>query len=100
MDGDWQPNEPRFGHTATLLPNGQVLVADVIIDGDTEEATNSAELYDPKTGSWSFTGYMKWPRYYHTAVLLPNKSVLVGGGGGGGLGFEIYDGTTKNASSI
>src|SRR6476619_7517259 len=37
----------RNGHTATLLPNGQVLVAG--------GHSNSAELYDPVTGLWTTT---------------------------------------------
>src|SRR5438105_707186 len=40
----------RAFHTATLLPNGKVLVA----GGDA--APTSAELYDPATGTWSPTG--------------------------------------------
>ena len=60
----------RAGHTATLLPSGQVLVVGGY-DGST--STASAELYDPATGVWSFTTEpMSIPRYDHTATLLPN----------------------------
>jgi len=27
MDDDWQPQQPTLSHTATLLPNGEVLIA-------------------------------------------------------------------------
>ena len=48
-------NLPRFGHTATLLNNGLVLVT----GGDTAQGaadTNTAELYNPQTGTWRYTG--------------------------------------------
>ena len=71
-------NTARFGHTATLLPNGKVLVV-----GGAEDANNglaSAEMYDPATGKWTETGGMNEARCYHTATLLPNGKVLVTGG--------------------
>ena len=80
-----------YGHTATLLPNGKVLVA-----GGKEGTTvlSSAELYDPATGSWAATGSLTYERYKHTATLLSNGKVLVAGGStsGGFVSFgEIYD---------
>ena len=58
VNPSWIPtgslNIPRYGHTATLLPNGKVLVTGG--RGYNYEALNSAELYDPATGTWSITG--------------------------------------------
>src|SRR5713101_5225121 len=71
-------NVARGEEAATLLPNGQVLVA-----GGADYNWNgyaSAELYNPFTGKWTFTGSMNSPRLYHTATLLPNGQVLVVGG--------------------
>ncbi len=67
----------RYDHTATLLPNGKVLVA-----GGTDDdfALRSAELYDPASGTWTVTGSLAAVRQYHTATLLPNGEVLVVGG--------------------
>jgi Galactose oxidase, central domain/Kelch motif len=67
----------RSGHTATALPNGQVLVAGG--NGDAGTLTN-CELYNPSTGTWSATGGMNVPRAFHIATLLPNGLVLAAGG--------------------
>ena len=71
-------NTGRLGHTATLLANGQVLVA----GGETSTGTilASAELYNPATGKWTVTGSMANARTSHTATLLPDGEVLVVGG--------------------
>ena len=87
-------NVPRYGHTATLLPNGKVLVAGGSVGGD--RPTNSAELYNPTDGGWTSTGALAAVREYHTATLLPNGKVLVGGGQGTNSGnvlasAELYD---------
>jgi len=68
----------RVDPTATLLPNGQVLVAGG--NNCTGCVLASAELYDPATGVFTATGSMTTPRYNHTATLLLNGQVLVAGG--------------------
>ncbi len=71
-------NVARFGLTATLLPNGNVLVT----GGESQDGAinNSAEQYNPTTETWSYTGSLSTGRYGHTATLLPNGKVLVAGG--------------------
>src|SRR5437016_10224488 len=50
-------NTGRVSHTATLLPNGKVLVVGGFNrTGNTLNILNSAEFYDPATGTWSITG--------------------------------------------
>src|SRR5262249_36189048 len=65
-------------HTATLLPNGKVLVAGGF-DFDLG-ARASAELYDPATGTWTASASLTDARFRHTSTLLPNGKVLVTGG--------------------
>ncbi len=81
----------RNYHTATLLPNGTVLVA----GGSGAAYLASAEVYDPASGVWKATGSMTTPRAGHTATLLPNGTVLVAGGVGANSVWldsaELYD---------
>lgn len=82
--GVWTPATglriSRAGHTATLLPNGKVLVAGGSTENAFSASTSSAELYDPATGVWTPTGAMTTPRWRQTATLLPDGMVLVAGG--------------------
>ena len=89
----------RFGHTATMLGNGKVLLA----GGNSGSASlATAVLYDPGTGTFSATGSMGVAREGHAAVLLGDGRVLVAGGcTAGAIGCtdylrsaEIYDPAT------
>ncbi|MBN9685841.1 MULTISPECIES: Kelch repeat-containing protein [unclassified Corallococcus] len=90
---------PRLDATATLLPNGRVLVAGGAIEIPplirNFTAVETAEIYNPTSGTWSATGSMATPRFSHTATLLPNGKVLVAGGDGGDdtplVTAELYD---------
>jgi hypothetical protein len=87
---------PRYAQTATLLPDGEVLIAGGFGSGyDCEDlgepAEISAELFDPTTGSFKVTGSMTMRRAGHTATLLPNGKVLmIGGGSDGGATLPFY----------
>ncbi|MFN2140246.1 MAG: Kelch repeat-containing protein [Candidatus Promineifilaceae bacterium] len=87
-------------HTATLLPNGKVLVAG---GSNANGYISSAELYDPLTNSWTFTGNMNLSRAWHTATLLPDGTVLVVGGENGSVDLdlaELYDPATGHWSVL
>lgn len=82
-NGSWTATmgmtQARWGHTATLLPDGQVLVAGSHVNSSDPRA--SAELYDASSCRWTATGDMSFGRGGHTATLLLDGTVLVVGGG-------------------
>src|SRR6185369_7779689 len=105
-------NVARSGGTSTAvqLNDGRVLVtggrADVTGDlfGATiasvasAQALNSAEIYDPASGTWSLTAPMGTARWGHIVSLLPDGRVLVAGGVDRGVttkSAELYDPATN-----
>jgi galactose oxidase-like protein/Kelch motif protein len=93
--------EPRSGHSATLLPDGKVLIAGGMRRN--QDFYASAELYDPATGKFQRTGEMHQRRVGHIAVLLRSGKVLIAGGwvGQGGTDTaELYDPATGQFSPI
>ena len=93
-------HEARASHTATVLRDGRVLIAGGFMkaqDGQTQIYSRTAELFDPKTRTFSFTGEMKVPRAGHTATLLNDGRVLLAGGfsrNGITPSAELYDPST------
>lgn len=95
-------NIARQAHTATLLPNGKVLVV-----GGWGNTGNgdilTTEIYDPNTGLWTTNGNTLTPRSYFTATLLANGKVLIAGGQNAEnilSSAEIYDPETGTATAI
>ena len=88
--------EKRVFHTATLLNDGTVLVVGGAkrmedasnscgVNGPEDgckdaAATESAALYDPRTGAFSAVGPLGTPRMFHTATRLADGRVVVAGG--------------------
>ena len=84
--GEWRATgdlvTARAYQTATLLPNGQVLVAGGI--GSDSAAISSAELYDPARGVWTATGSRSQARD-HAPITLPRTGRVGGVGGSQGV---------------
>jgi N-acetylneuraminic acid mutarotase len=97
----WTPaasmSTARSGHTAILLPSGQVLV----VGG----GVSTAELYDPATNTWSPAGSTSGALESPIAVLMPNGTVLVAGGADSNTQnilaiAQIYDPSTNTWSTV
>lgn len=98
----------RAGHTANLLPNGNVIV----IGGQNQPGPNpqtlhqESEIYDPTADTWTVvatlhnnandgrlidpTGNFATARMYHVSVTTSSGTIVVTGG----LGVERLNGTT------
>ncbi len=88
---------PRFGHGASLLANGRVLVTGGRTYNDVSLQTT--ELYDPVLGVWLPGQNMVEARFRHTATTLADGRILITGGyslmrGATLASAEIYDPTT------
>ena len=83
--------QARAGHTATLLPDGRVLV----LDSSDYTAGLRPELWDPASGSFSPAGSLIEAREWDTATLLPDGRVLVDRGAtsdqGCAASAEVWD---------
>lgn len=90
--------EPRYGHNAVALPNGEV-----VISGGFQRfgsVTSSIEFYHASVGEWISNGVtfgsgagVVRPRAYHTMTLASNnKLYAIGGTDGviGGNGTKFY----------
>jgi trimeric autotransporter adhesin len=92
-------NVARWLHTATLLNDGTVLIAGGS-DLANEETLDSAEIYNPSTGTFALlSNTLNTARVEHTATLLNNGQVLIVGGYDPDTGLiadaELYDPPTQ-----
>jgi hypothetical protein len=78
---------PRYGYTATRVPDGTVLIAGGIMNvasatpgALTSVPVTTTEIYNPATGTFNPGPTMRQGRYTPTATLLPDGSVLFVGG--------------------
>ena len=94
--GSWEISSERspsaHATTATLMPDGKVLVTGKIEPGSRSILGPLAELYDPDAREWINAGRMATPRNTHTSTLLPDGRVLIVGGNvsEGVVAAELY----------
>ena len=88
--------EGREAHTATLLPDGKVLILGGL-QASGFKFTATAETFDAATGTFTKTTTdMSTPRAFHVAGLDPAKNVVFAAGGASGPTaqtdtIELYD---------
>jgi hypothetical protein len=92
-------SQARTDHTATLLPDGRVVVAGgVDVIGSSGAAVDTIETYDPRSRSFTTSGRLLTARSKHTASLLADGTVLFAGGldssGNPLASAEVFDPTT------
>lgn len=98
----WSTTAPmlhaRALHSAVGLGDGRVLVAGGYTQGSDTTITKTAEIFDPRTSSWTATAPMHVARAAFAAVRLADGRVLVAGGSTGPAAdpspiasAEIYD---------
>ena len=89
----------RHKHDAVALADGSVLVLGGSDERDERGQYRSAELFDPRSGSFSETGSMQAPRYKFNgaSVLLADGSVLLMGGS---AVTELYDPVRRTFATL
>jgi hypothetical protein len=87
-----------YGHRATLLFDGRVLVSGG--DNGAPGETTTSLLYDPAANAWSNTnGPLSAARLNHAATLLPDGIVMVSGGAQAASGNAYFGVETFNLSA-
>ena len=81
---------PRVHLNTVLLPNGKILaIGGSTVHLDLNTAHKNAATFDPIAQTWTPSGTLAYPRiYHHTALLLPDATVYVGGSN---PGREIWE---------
>ena len=84
----------RDFHSATLLPDGRVMVAGGRGTGSGGGGgTDAVEIFDPATRTWAFGPSMLDRRELHAGIVLASGDVLIVGG-------EVSGSGTDAASSL
>lgn len=98
----------RVNHSATLLPDGRVLIVGGAdgADSNSTPAYSTAELYDPATNTFSRTANNPTTNHaYSLATLLGNGKVIIAGGddpltgGNGHMACDLFDPATNTFSA-
>jgi uncharacterized repeat protein (TIGR01451 family) len=87
----------RYQHTATLLPDGRVLIAG---GWSTLDAPYTAEIYDPQLKTFTLTPNLPQPMNGHSATLLQDGTVLLTGGTESPRAAIIFNPTNSTFTSV
>ena len=94
-DGEWWLGEAmsvaRAKHTASLLPDGRIMVTGGDTVGEGSSPTAEVEIYDPDSDQWIIGNPMAVARFDHLATVLLDGRVLVTGG------FSDLEGSPQTA---
>ncbi|KAI9319235.1 hypothetical protein BX666DRAFT_1924266 [Dichotomocladium elegans] len=95
------PNRPRYGHTASFLSNGKLVVIGGVAVTSSASALASMEevlVYDTTKNVWSVqktqpdsTGNFPSTRSAHNAFVTPDNNIIIfGGDNGAGMRNRMY----------
>ena len=86
----------RANHTATAISATQVLVVGGNSDAAGTTVTNTAQVYDSSSNTWTLPTTLSVARKWHTATLIAGHVVIAGGNSGGASAItttELFDTT-------
>jgi len=92
------------GHTASLLPDGKVMIAGGRASSSPSLSRSQVYLFDSSDETWETTGSLVNGRFFHSAALLPDGRPVVFGGSvsssstTASTSVEIYDLRTRTWS--
>jgi N-acetylneuraminic acid mutarotase len=93
----------RRAQSRELLPDGRILVVGGTNTTGVDESAsvfyNTAEIYDPATGTWTATGSLTTGRALAQASRLPDGRIILSGGWWVSLSAEIYNPATGTWSA-
>jgi hypothetical protein len=94
--------QARSSHTATLLQNGKILIAGGNLGpSDHFKALDTAELFDPASGTSEDAASMSNAIENHSAVILKDGKVLCSGGAGLDTHYiQLYDPSSDTFTSV